>query len=265
MTLTLGERIADLGLFTLHALVFLLVGGAMMVLIDWTTRRLGGDKVSPAQYLTALAFSFFLGLFLQWEGSYRNSQPLKTQNESLSRDIATLRKDLDAKTKNVETLERRIDKFTAQLTEFGKETGKMLQALQKKVKERESQIASLQNHPNEHKDVGTNVVELTGKTSKAAMRNQLAQLRAEGKRIIDKTLSTPTSRPPVDEGQQWFATTIQYLGQNMDASHVEEFRYPPTPPLHFAGLPASHDVFASDVEARVKVLQRFTDELREKN
>ena len=34
MTLTLGERIADLGLFTLQALVFLLVGGAMMMLID---------------------------------------------------------------------------------------------------------------------------------------------------------------------------------------------------------------------------------------
>lgn len=265
LTLTLGERIADLGLFTLQALVFLLVGGAMMMLIYWTARRLGGDKVSQAQYLTALALSFFLGLFLQWEGSYRNSQPLKTQNESLSRELASLRKDLEAKTNNVETLERRIDKFTAQLTEFGKETGKMLQALQKKVKERESQIASLQNHPNEHKDGETNVVELPGKTSKAAMRNQLAQLRAEGKRIIDKALSTPTSLPPADEGTQWFATTIQYLQQNMDADHVKEFRNPPTPALHFEGLPASHDVFARDVEARVRVLQRFSDELRAKN
>lgn len=265
LTLTLGERIADLGLFTLQALVFLLVGGAMMVLIDWTARRLGGDKVSHAQYLTALAFSFFLGLFLQWEESYRNAQPLKTQNESLSREIASLRKDLEAKNKNVDTLERRFDTFTAQLTEYGKDTGKSLQALQKKVKARESQIASLQNHPNENKDVGTNVVELTGKTSKAAMRNQLAQLQAEGKRIIDKALTTPTSQPPADEGRQWFATTIQYLQQNMDAGHVEEFRNPPTPALHFAGLPASHDVFARDVEARVKVLQRFTNELRAKN
>jgi chromosome segregation ATPase len=199
--------------------------------------------------------------FLQWEESYRNSQPLKTQNESLSREIASLRKDLEAKNKNIETLERRFDKFTAQLTEFGKDTGKSLQALQKKVKERESQIASLQNHPNENKDVGTNVVELTGKASKAAMRNQLAQLRAEGKRIIDKALSTPTSRPPADEGKQWFTTTIQYLQQNMDAGHVEEFRDPPAPDLHFAGVP----VFARDLEARVKVLQRFTDELRAKN
>jgi len=265
LTLTLGERIADLGLFTLQALVFLLVGGAMMMLIDWTARRLGGDKVSQAQYLTALALSFFLGLFLQWEESYRNSQPLKTQNESLSREIASLRKDLEAKNKNVETLERRFDKFTAQLTEFGKDTGKTLQALQKKVKERESQIASLQNHPNENKDFGTNVVELTGKTSKEAMRNQLAQLRAEGKRIIDKALSTPTSRPPADEGKQWFTTTIQYLQQNMDAGHVEEFRDPPASALHFEGVPPSHDVFARDVEARVKVLQRFTDELRAKN
>ena len=252
LTLTLGELIADLGLFTLQALVFLLVGGAMMMLIDWTTRRLGCDKVSQAQYLTALALSFFLGLFLQWEESYRNSQPLKTQNESLSREIASLRKDLEAKNKNVETLERRIDKFTAQLTEFGKETGKMLQALQKKVKERESQIASLQNHPNE-------------KSRKSAMRNQLAQLRAEGNRIIDKALSTPTSQPPVDEGKQWFTNTIQYLQQNMDADHVEEFRNPPAPALHFEGLPASHDVFARDMEARVRVLQRFADELREKN
>ena len=265
LTLTLGERIADLGQFTLQALVFLLVGGAMMVLIDWTARRLGGDKVSQAQYLTALVLSFFLGLFLQWEESYRNSQPLKTQNESLSREIASLRKDLEAKNKNVETLERRFDKFTAQLTEFGKDTGKSLQALQKKVKERESQIASLQNHPNENKDVGTNVVELTGKTSKASMRNQLDQLRAEGKRIIDKALSTPTSRPPADEGKQWFTTTIQYLQQNMDAGHVEEFRDPPASALHFEGVPPSHDVFARDVEARVKVLQRFTDELRAKN
>ena len=265
LILTLGERVADLGLFTLQALVFLLVGGAMMTLIDWTARRLGGDKVSQAQYLTALALSFFLGLFLQWEESYRNSQPLKTQNESLSREIASLRKDLEAKNKNVETLERRFDKFTAQLTEFGKDTGKTLQALQKKVKERESQIASLQNHPNENKDVGTNVVELTGKTSKAAMRNQLAQLRAEGKRIIDKALSTPASRPPADERKQWFTHTIQYLRQNMDAGHVEEFRNPPAPALHFEGLPAGHEVFARDVEARVKVLQRFTDELRAKN
>ena len=265
LALTFGERIADLGLFTLQALVFLLVGGAMMTLIDWTARRLGGDKVSQAQYLTALALSFFLGLFLQWEESYRNSQPLMTQNESLSREIASLRKDLEVRNKNVETLERRFDKFTAQLTEFGKDTGKTLQALQKKVKEKESQIASLQNHPNENKDVGTNVVELTGKTSKEAMRNQLAQLRAEGMRIIDKTLSTPTSRPPDDEGKQWFTNTIQYLQQNMDAGHVEEFRDPPATALHFVGVPPSHDVFARDVEARVKVLERFTDELRAKN
>ena len=252
LILTLGERVADLGLFTLQALVFLLVGGAMMMLIDWTARRLGGGKVSQAQYLTALALSFFLGLFLQWEESYRNSQPLKTQNESLSREIASLRKDLEAKNTNVETLERRLDKFTAELTEFGKDTEKTLHALQEKVKERESQIASLQNHLNE-------------KTRKAAMRNQLAQLRAEGNRIIDKALSTPASRPPADERKQWFAKTLQYLRQNMDAGHVEEFRNPPAPALHFEGLPASHDVFASDVEARVKVLQKFTDELREKN
>ena len=43
LTLTLGERVADLGQFTLQALVFLIVGGAMMVLIDWTARRLGGE------------------------------------------------------------------------------------------------------------------------------------------------------------------------------------------------------------------------------
>ncbi|MEO8047393.1 MAG: hypothetical protein ABI684_08905 [Nitrospirota bacterium] len=251
MTLTLGEQVADLGLFTLQALVFLLVGGAMMMLIDWTARRLGGGKVSRAQYLTALALSFFLGLFLQWEGSYRNSQPLKTQNESLSREIASLRKDLEAKNEEVQTLERRFDKFTAQLTEFGKDTGKTLHALQEKVKERESQIASLQRHQNE-------------KTRTVAMKNQLGQLRAEGNRIIDKALSTPTSRPPADERKQWFTNTIQYLRQNMDAGHVEEFRNPPASALHFKGLPASHDVFASDVEARVKVLQRFTDELREK-
>jgi chromosome segregation ATPase len=265
LTLTLGERVADLGLFTLQALVFLFVGGAMMMLLDWTARRLGADKVSQAQYLTALALSLFLGLFLQWEASYRNAQPLETQNESLSREIASLRKDLEAKNKTIETLERRFDTFTAQLTEFGKDTEKMLHALQEKVKARNSQIASLQNHPNENKDVGTHVVELTGKTSKAAMRNQLAQLRAEGNRIIDKVLSTPTSRPPVDERKQWFATAIQYLQQNMDAGHVEEFRNPPAPALHFEGLPASQEVFASDVEARVKVLQRFTDELRAKN
>ena len=185
--------------------------------------------------------------------------------ESLSREIASLRKDLEAKNENIETLERRFDKFTAQLTEIGKETGKTLQALQKKVKERERQIASFQNHPYENKDVGTNVVELTGMTRKAAMKNQLAQLRAEGNRIIDKALSTPTSRPPADERKQWFTRTIQYLRQNMDAGHVEEFRDPPVPALHFEGLPAGHDLFASDVEARVKVLQRFTDELREKN
>lgn len=251
MTLTLGERVADLGLFTVHALVFLLVGGAMMMLLDWTARRFGG-KVSPAQYVTALALSCFLGLFLQWEESYRNSQPLKTQNESLSREIASLRKDLEAKTKNVETLERRFEKFTAELTEIGKDTGKTLRALQEKVKERESQVAALQSHLNE-------------KTKKAVMRNQLAQLRAEGNRIIDKTLSTPKSPPPAAEGEQWYTSTIQYLRQNMDVGHVEEFRHPPVPALHFEGLPASHDVFASDMEARVKVLQKFTDELRDKN
>lgn len=264
LTLTLGERVADLGQFTLQALVFLIVGGAMMVLIDWTARRLGGDKVSQAQYLTALALSFFLGLFLQWEESYRNSQPLKTENESLSKEVASLRKDLEAKSKNVDTLERRFDKFTAQLTEFGKDTGKTLQALQKKVQEKERQIASLQNHPYENKDMGMNVVELTGKTRKAAMKNQLAQLRTEGTRILDKAVSNPTSRPPADERIQWFDKTIQYLAQNMDTGHVEEFRNPPASALHFEGLPASHDVFASDVEARVNVLQRFTDELREK-
>ena len=109
-------------------------------------------------------------------------------------------------------------------------------------------MASLQNHHNE----------------KTAMKDQLAQVRAEGNRIIDKALTTPTSRPPADERKQWFTNTVQYLRKNMDAGHVEEFRNPPAPALHFEGLPASHDVFATDVEARVKVLQRFTDELREK-
>ena len=247
LTLSLGERVADLGLFTLQALVFLLVGGAMMMLLDWTVRR-HGDRVSHAQYITALVLSCFLGLFLQWEEGYRNSQPLKTQNESLSREIALLRKDLEAKTKNVETLERRFEKFTAELTEFGRETGKTLRALQEKVKERESQVATLQSQLNE-------------KTKQTAMRNQLAQLRAEGKRIIKKAISTPTSPLPAAEREQWFASTIQYLRQNMDVGHVEEFRHPPAPALYFEGLPARHDVFASDVEVRVRVLQKFTDEL----
>jgi len=250
LTLTLGERVTDLGLFTLQALVFLLVGGAMMLLIDWAARRLGCGKVSQPQYLTALALSLFLGLFLQWEEGYRNSQPLRAENESLSREIASLMKDLEAKNTNVETLERRLDKFTAELTEIGKDTGKTLHALQEKLKERDNQIASLQNHLNE-------------KTKKAVLRNELAQLRAEGNSIIDKALSTPTSPLPAAEREQWFANTIQYLRQNMDTRHVEEFRHPPVLPLHFEGLPASHDVFASDVEARVKVLQKFTDELRD--
>jgi len=224
-----------------------------MMLLDWTAKRLGGGRVSRAQYLTALALSVFLGLFLQWEESYRNSQPLKTQNESLSREIASLRKDLEAKTTNVETLERRLEKFTAELTEFGKDTGKTVHALQEKLKERDSQIASLQNHL------------ISEKTKKAAIRNQLAQLRAEGNRIINKALSTPTSPLPAAEREQWFDNTIQYLRENMDTRHVEEFRHPPAPALHFEGVPASHDVFASDVEARLKVLEKFTDELRANN
>ncbi|WP_173047560.1 hypothetical protein [Nitrospira sp. KM1] len=252
LTLTVGERFADLGQFTWQALVFLLIGGIMMMLIDWTVRRFGHDKVSHAQYMTALALSGLLGLFLLWEESYRNFQPLKTHNELLLAEVASLREELKAKDQNVEILERRFDKFTAQLTEVGKDTGKTVHALQEKLKERENQIASLQNQLHE-------------KIKKAALRNQLAQLRVEGNRIIDKALSTPTSRPPSDERKQWFTSTIQYLQQNMDAGHVEEFRNPLTPTVHFDGLPASHDVFASDVESRVRVLQRFSDELREAN
>ena len=95
--------------------------------------------------------------------------------------------------------------------------------------------------------------------------NHLAHLRAEGNRIVDKTLSNLKSPPPVDERKQWFTNTLQYLQQNMDADHVEEFKNPPTSAMHFMGVPARHDLFAVDVEARVKVLHKFTDELREKN
>ena len=164
MTLTLGERIADLGLFTLQALVFLLVGGAMMTLIDWAARRHGGDKVSRAQYLTALALSFFLGLFLQWEESYRNSQPLKTQNESLSREIASLRKELEAKNKNVDTLERRFDKFTAQLTAYGRIPG-VAAGVTEKGKSQRSQNSPLSRIIRMITRLGTNVVNSPG-TSK---------------------------------------------------------------------------------------------------
>jgi len=144
LALTLGERIADFGVFTVQALVFLLVGGTMILVIDRISRYLGGGRVSQAQYLTVMALSLFFGLFLKWEEGYRNSQPLRLQNESLTQEISSLKKDLDAKTTNVETLERRFDKFTADLTEIGKDTGKTLRGLQEKLKERDSQIVSLQ-------------------------------------------------------------------------------------------------------------------------
>jgi len=242
LALTLGERIADFGVFTVQALVFLVVGGTMILVIDRISRHFGGGRVSQAQYLTVMTLSLFFGLFLKWEEGYRDSQPLRLQNESLVREIASLKKDLDVKTTNVETLERRFDKFTADLTEIGKDTGKTLHGLQEKLKERDSQIVSLQK--------------------KAAIRNQLVQLRAEGNNIIDKALSSPTSPVPAAEREQWSTNTIQYLRQNMDARHVEEFRNPPTPALHFKGLPTSHDVFASDVEARVRVLEKFINEMQ---
>jgi hypothetical protein len=240
LALTLGERIADFGVFTVQALVFLLVGGTMILVIDRISRYLGGGRVSQAQYLTVMALSLFFGLFLKWEEGYRNSQPLRLQNESLTQEISSLKKDLDAKTTNVETLERRFDKFTADLTEIGKDTGKTLRGLQEKLKERDSQIVSLQK--------------------KAAVRDQLVQLRAEGNNIVDKVLSSPTSPVPAAEREQWSANTIQYLRKNMDARHAEEFRNPPTAALHFEGLPPSHEVFVSDVEARVRVLEKFINE-----
>ncbi len=244
-SLTFGERFADLGLFTLHALVFMLAGGAAMTLIDGGERLFLRGRVSKRQYLMALGATFFLGMFLQWEYAYRNLQTVQTQNQSLSTTMGTLHTDLQTKDKKIETLER-------QLTETGKDTRKTVHALQEKVQEKDSQLVSLQNR-------------LSEKAKKAAIRNQLAQLRAEGNRIVDKTLSNLKSPPPIDERRQWFTNTLQYLQQNMDADHVEEFKNPPTSAMHFMGVPARHDLFAVDVEARVKVLQKFTDELREKN
>jgi len=253
LTLTLGQRVVDLGLCTAQAVLFLLVGGAMMMLIDWTARRLGSGRVTLAQYFAAMALSSFLGLFLQWEENYRNAQQLKTQNESLSIEVASLRKDLETKNTNLETLERRFDKFTAELTEIGKDTGKTMHALQEKLKQRDGQIASLQN-------------QLNGKTrKKVTIRNHLTQLQAEGKSILDEAISNPTAPLPAAEREQWFATTIQYLRQNLETRHVEEFRHPSAPAVHFEGLPGSHDVFAGDLDTRLKVLQNFTDELRETN
>ena len=248
--ITFGEGFADLGLFTLQALVFMLAGGAAMMLIDGAERLFLRGRVSQRQYLVALGASFFLGMFFQWEHAYRNLQTVQTQNQSLSTTMGTLQTDLQTKDNKIETLERQL-RATAKDTTVAALQEKV-QILQEKVQNKDSQIVSLQNRP-------------SSKTKMAAMRNKLAQLRAQGNRLVDKTLSNLKSPPPIDERRQWFTNTLQYLQQNMDADHVEEFKNPPTSAMHFMGVPARHDLFAVDVEVRVKVLQKFTDELRDKD
>ena len=79
-SLSFGDRFSDLVIFFMYGLLFMLAGGAVMTVIDVAERLFLSGKVTKTQYGIALGLTFFLGLFLQWEGATRNLNILKTKS-----------------------------------------------------------------------------------------------------------------------------------------------------------------------------------------
>lgn len=110
-SLSFVDRFSDLSIFFLYGLLFMLAGGAVMSVIDIAERLFLSGNVTKTQYALALILTFFLGLFLQWEGATRELIRLKTQSPTseLQASITARDAQLVEKDRLIQDLKREKD------------------------------------------------------------------------------------------------------------------------------------------------------------
>lgn len=96
-----------------------------------------------------------------------------------------------------------------------------------------------------------------------AIREELGRYLKEGDGLLKKTFKGPPLPPPEMEANDWYNRARQFLLEHLDSSYEARFVAPDlAPPIGYA-LPKDYERLVIEIQRRLAVLRRFTEELRD--
>lgn len=94
------------------------------------------------------------------------------------------------------------------------------------------------------------------------IREELGRFLKEGDGLLQTIFSRP-STPPEKEANIWYARARKYLLDHLDSSYEARFTSPDLGPAMDYNLPREHTALVTGIKARLTVIRKFLEELRD--
>lgn len=96
-----------------------------------------------------------------------------------------------------------------------------------------------------------------------AIREELGRFLKDGSGLRQKVFASPPTPPPEKEANAWYARVRKYLLEHLDSSYEARFASPDFGPSMSYGVPKEYENLITGIEARLAVLRRFIEGLRD--
>jgi len=113
------------------------------------------------------------------------------------------------------------------------------------------------------KQVGNLRDRLDQRFKNRSIREELGRFLKEGSGLRQKVFASPPMPPPEKEADAWYARVRTYLLDHLDSSYEARFVSPDFGPSMSYALPKEHENLITGIGARLAVLRRFIEELRD--
>jgi hypothetical protein len=94
------------------------------------------------------------------------------------------------------------------------------------------------------------------------IREELGRFLKEGDGLL-QTIFSRLPTPPEKEANLWYARARKYLLDHLDSSYEARFASPDLGPAMDYNLPREHTALVTGIKARLAVLRKFLEELRD--